>query len=251
MDLYISDLHLDPEAPERTAAFLEFCHGPARAAARLVIVGDLFEAWVGDDDDGELPAAVAAALGELAAAGVELGFVHGNRDFMLGADYAARCGMRLLPEYSSIRLAGRSALLLHGDQLCTDDHAYQAVRAQVRDPVWQAQMRLRPLSERRALAAAARQASRQHTSMAAAAIMDVNAAAVRATLTAAGVRILLHGHTHRPAVHHVRDEGGPWLRIVLGDWGPQPSYLRVDGEHAELHAGGRVTPIDPGQWPSA
>ncbi|MCE5232161.1 MAG: UDP-2,3-diacylglucosamine diphosphatase [Mizugakiibacter sp.] len=232
--LFISDLHLDDARPQITALFERFLADEARAADALYILGDLFEAWVGDDDDAELPARVAAALRGVREAGVPVRFIAGNRDFLLGEDYACRAGMDLLADGSVVDLCGTPTLLLHGDTLCTDDAAYQAFRRQVRDPQWQRRFLAQPLATRKAFAEQARAASRAHTRSADYAIMDVNAEAVAAALRAAGVRRMIHGHTHRPAVHDFALDGAPAQRVVLGDWYEQGSVLRVDAGGVDL-----------------
>lgn len=232
--LFISDLHLDDARPHIVADFERFCAGEARHADALYVLGDLFEAYVGDDDDATLNARVAIALRGVADAGVPVHFIAGNRDFLLGDDYARRCGMGILADGSIIDLHGTPAVLLHGDVLCTDDVAYQSFRAQVRDPAWQAAFLARPLAERRAFAAQARDASRAHTSSTDMAIMDVDQDAVERALREAGVTRMIHGHTHRPAIHDFMLDGKPARRTVLGDWYEQGSVLRVGPESAEL-----------------
>ena len=232
--LLISDLHLDTARPQITVLFERFLREQGRQATALYILGDLFEAWVGDDDDSELPARVAAALADLRAAGVPIYFMAGNRDFLLGADYARRAGLTRLDDGVVHTLSGTPTLLLHGDTLCTDDEAYQAFRRQVRDPAWQRDFLARPLAARKAFAAQARAASRSHQQHARAAIMDVNADAVAQVLRAAGVTRMIHGHTHRPAIHDITLDGAPAQRIVLGDWYEQGSVLRLTREAAEL-----------------
>ena len=225
--LFISDLHLDAERPHIVDLFVELLEGEARSARALYILGDLFESWIGDDDDAALAARVAQATRALRDAGVPVYFMHGNRDFLLGADYAARAGMTLLADPSVVELGGERVLLMHGDTLCTDDVEYLKFRALVRDPRWQQQFLARPLEERRAFAAQARGESRKHTSSAKAEIMDVNQAAVEAALRRHGVRKLIHGHTHRPATHRFDLDGQTAERVVLGDWYEQDSVLRV------------------------
>lgn len=232
--LFISDLHLDDARPAIVRDFERFCAGEARRADALYVLGDLFEAYIGDDDDAPLNARVATALHGVAAAGVPVHYLAGNRDFLLGTDYARRCGMDILDDGSVIDLAGTPTLILHGDVLCTDDVAYLAFRRQVHDPAWQAAFLARPLDARRAFAAQARDASRAHTSTTDMAIMDVNQAAVEAALRAAGVTRMIHGHTHRPALHDFTLDGQPAQRIVLGDWYEQGSVLRVNGSAATL-----------------
>lgn len=216
--LFISDLHLDPTRPDATRAFHRFLKDRAGKADALYILGDLFEAWVGDDDDDPLALEVIEALAKLTSGGTPAWFAHGNRDFLLGEDFSRRSGVELLPESKVVDLGGGPVLLMHGDSLCTDDHDYQEFRAMVRDPKWQAQFLALPLMARRALAAQARDASRISTSGKPMAIMDVNAAAVAEAMQANGVRRLIHGHTHRPAVHEFELGGEPATRIVLGDW---------------------------------
>ncbi|MDG4548903.1 MAG: UDP-2,3-diacylglucosamine diphosphatase [Candidatus Contendobacter sp.] len=216
--LFISDLHLESTRPAITALFLDFLERQARRAEALYILGDLFEAWIGDDDEAEPGGTVAAALRALTDQGVPTHFLHGNRDFLLGERFAAASGIQPLPESQVIELAGERVLLLHGDTLCTDDVEYQAFRAQVRDPAWRAQTLALPLARRRALAGQLRETSRQATRQKTADITDVNPAAVDQALRAHGVRYLIHGHTHRPAIHHWSLDGQPARRAVLGDW---------------------------------
>ena len=226
--LFISDLHLEPTRPAITALFLDFLKRRARRAEALYILGDLFEAWIGDDDDAEPGGTVATALRTLTDQGIPTYFLHGNRDFLLGERFAAASGIQLLPESVVIELAGESVLLLHGDILCTDDVEYQAFRAQVRDPVWRAQTLALPLAQRRALAGQLRETSRRATRQKAADITDVNPTAVDWALRAHGVRRLIHGHTHRPAIHDWTLDGQSARRAVLGDWHDQGSVLVCD-----------------------
>ena len=233
--LFISDLHLDPERPGITRLFGEFVDGEARRADALYVLGDLFEAWVGDDDPSETGAFVAARLRALADAGVPVFFMRGNRDFLLGADFARRAGVAILPDPAVVDLYGRPTLLMHGDLLCTDDDAYQRFRAQTRDPRWQAQFLAQPLEARLAFARQARAASQAHQSGLQAqgtmeTITDVSPAAVADAFRRYGIDRIIHGHTHRPAVH----EADGRTRIVLGDWYEQGSVLRVDEAGAKL-----------------
>lgn len=233
--LFISDLHLDGNRPWLIEGFRAWCRGPARAAQQVFILGDLFEAWVGDDDDAGWTDTVRAELQALVAAGTPVSVQHGNRDFLLGDAFCSATGASLLDEETLIDLYGRRALLLHGDTLCTDDASYQAFRSQVRDPAWQQAVLNRPLSERRALAAQLRNDSRIAQDGKQMQIMDVNADAVAATMRRHGVDLLIHGHTHRPARHvlkHRNDaaavDGPDAERIVLGDWGPLGWQLRAE-----------------------
>ncbi|MBQ4853102.1 UDP-2,3-diacylglucosamine diphosphatase [Rhodanobacter sp. B2A1Ga4] len=233
--LFIADLHLDPGRPSITDLFERYlASDEVRHADALYILGDLVEAWIGDDDDAELPARIAAATRAVRDAGVPVYFMVGNRDFLLGPAFAARAGLTLLDDGTVHDIHGRRTLLMHGDVLCTDDLAYQAVRRQVRTPEWQAQILAMPLQARRAFAARAREDSKAHTGNTMESIMDVNAGAVAETMRKAGVTRLIHGHTHRPAIHRFELDGKPAERIVLGDWYEQGSVLAVDGDRVEL-----------------
>jgi UDP-2,3-diacylglucosamine hydrolase len=205
-----------------------------RHADALYILGDLVEAWIGDDDDAELPQRIAAAIRAVRDAGVPVYFMVGNRDFLLGEAFAKRAGMTLLEDGAVHDMYGRPTLLMHGDVLCTDDTAYQAVRQQVRTPEWQQQILSMPLEARRAFAAKAREDSKAHTGSTMESIMDVNGDAVAAIMRNAAVTRLIHGHTHRPAVHTFELDGKAAERIVLGDWYEQGSVLRVDDDGIEL-----------------
>ena len=230
--LFVSDLHLDPARPDITRLFGDFLEGEARGAEALYILGDLFEAWVGDDDPSHAGAFVAARLRALSDAGVPVSFQRGNRDFLLGTGYARHAGFSILPDPAMVVLHGKPALLMHGDLLCTDDAAYQQFRAQVRDPAWQSRFLAQPLQARLAFAQQAREASqarqgelRQAGTMDA--ITDVSPATVEDLLVRYGVDTLIHGHTHRPAIHDLQAGGTPRKRIVLGDWYTQGSVLRA------------------------
>lgn len=226
--LFISDLHLDAVRPGITAQFLTFLKEEARRASSLYILGDFFEAWIGDDDDDPHHARVMAGLKELTAAGVPVSFMHGNRDFLIGEGFVRRTGVKLLPDPTVLDLYGTPTLLMHGDTLCTDDVEYQMVRRMLRDPAWQQDYLAKSLTERRAIAAHARAQSKAHTAAKAEYIMDVNQKAVAATMQKHGVTRMIHGHTHRPAVHRFKSDGKDRERIVLGDWYEQSSRLRFD-----------------------
>ena len=234
--LLVSDLHLDASRPGITRLFLDFLAGEARQAEALYVLGDLFEAWVGDDDPGEPGASVCAALKALADSGVPVFLMRGNRDFLFGPGIAARCGATLLPDPCVVDLHGHPTLLMHGDLLCSDDVGYQAFRRQVRDPAWQATFLAQPLEARQAFAAKARAASKQHQEGASETITDVTPAAVEEVMTRHGVTRLIHGHTHRPAIHALEIAGRRAQRIVLGDWYDQGSVLRLDGDGLRLQA---------------
>ena len=233
--LFIADLHLDPARPQITELFENYlASDEVRHADALYILGDLVEAWIGDDDDAELPRRIAEATRAVREAGVPVYFMVGNRDFLLGELFAARAGMTLLDDGIVHDIDGHPTLLMHGDVLCTDDVAYQAVRRQVRTSEWKAQILSMPLEARRVFAAKARQDSMAHTASTMESIMDVNADAVAKTMRRAGVTRLVHGHTHRPAVHRFELDGEPAERIVLGDWYEHGSVLRVDRDGVEL-----------------
>ncbi len=223
--LFISDLHLDPASPDITSQALAFLDQEARDAEALYILGDLFETWVGDDDPEPEKRRVVTALRRLADAGVRCYFMHGNRDFMIGAEFAAATGCTLLSDPTVVDMYGTPVILMHGDTLCTDDHEYQAFRAMVRNPAWQQAMLARPLAERLAIAEQLRATSAASMAGKSMEIMDVNQDAVEAALRAQGVYTLLHGHTHRPAVHRFEVDGHEAARIVLGDWYTQGSVL--------------------------
>lgn len=232
--LFISDLHLDDARPEATGLFRQFIREEARQAAALYILGDLFEYWLGDDVLSDTAKAVAGALSQLRGHGVPVYFMHGNRDFLVGEDYARLCGMKLLPEEQLIELYGRPTLLLHGDTLCTDDREYQQVRRTLRSAEWQAEFLAKPAADRIAFVRDAMQQSSQHKMSVSMEIMDVNADAVAAAFARHGVRQMIHGHTHRPAVHRLQLPGGEATRTVLGDWYEQGSVLRVGEDGADL-----------------
>jgi UDP-2,3-diacylglucosamine hydrolase len=226
--LFISDLHLDALRPEPLRRFQVLLAGPARRAEALYILGDLFEAWIGDDDDRPPHPEVLAALADLSATGTPVYVMRGNRDFLMGPEFEAQTGCRLLPDPTVVALYGEATLLMHGDTLCTEDLEYQAFRRQVRDPRWQSGFLARPLAERAALAEKAREGSRMATQGKAEAIMDVSPKTVVETMQAHGVRQLIHGHTHRPAIHRLVLSSGEALRIVLGDWYQTDSVLVLD-----------------------
>jgi UDP-2,3-diacylglucosamine hydrolase len=234
--LFISDLHLTAGDAETTQRFVEFVAGPARAASDLSILGDLFEAWIGDDDDDPRLAPIVGALRELTDAGVACALMHGNRDFLLGPQFCAATGARLLGDYERVVLFGQPVLLTHGDLLCTDDTRYMALRSELRSPHWQRDFLARPLVERRQIASDLRQLSATEIAAKDEYIMDVNQAAVERTMRDHDVRLLVHGHTHRPAVHRFELGGRPAARIVLGAWYHDPSILRWTAAGFDLEA---------------
>jgi UDP-2,3-diacylglucosamine hydrolase len=234
--LFISDLHLDPGDPALLRQFHAFLQSDARGADALYILGDLFEAWLGDDDPEPLARDVVAALRALADAGVPCFLMHGNRDFLIGERFCRETGATLLPDGTVVELYGERVLLMHGDALCTDDVGYQRLRRIVRNPAVLWILRHLPLERRRALAGRLRAGSRAHVGNTAPEIMDVNARAVAEAFRAAGVGTLVHGHTHRPGVHEFELDGAPVRRIVLGDWYVQGSVLRWSREGFDLRS---------------
>ena len=234
-DLFVSDLHLTDARPDSTALFFEFLERTASNARRLYVLGDLFEIWVGDDGtDENVHQDAPRRLRTLSDAGVELYFLPGNRDFLLGTEYARRCGFRLLPDPAHIQTGGLDAVLMHGDTLCTDDHAYQAWRTQARDPGNIRAFLTRPLHERQAFARQLRRTSEDEKTRKDEAIMDVNPEAVANAFRTHAHRPLIHGHTHRPAHHLERVDGRSCDRWVLPAWYEGGGYLRVDERGWEL-----------------
>jgi UDP-2,3-diacylglucosamine hydrolase len=226
--LFISDLHLEADKPEIGNQFLAFLEGEARDADALYILGDLFEFWVGDDDPNEHYAEMKNALRALVDSGVRVYFMHGNRDFMIGVDFAHETGVQILPDPHPVELHGTSVLLSHGDAMCIDDVEYQQIRTMTRNPEWQAMMLTKSLEERLAFAANARTESQKKSAALNAEIVDVDQGEVKKLIAEHGVDVLLHGHTHRPAVHEVDLGDRSAKRIVLGDWFDQGSVLRWD-----------------------
>lgn len=229
MILFISDLHLDPARPAVTEAFCAFLADQGRGADALYILGDLFELWVGDDDDSPLAIRVQEQLRDLSDSGTALYFMPGNRDFLIGEGFAAATGASLLADPTVVEIDGHRTLLMHGDTLCTGDRDYQAFRQQVRQPEWMEVVLAKPLEERRALGRQLRQQSQSMNSRKAADIMDVTAAEVVRTMESHGADRLVHGHTHRPNRHSVDLSTGTGERIVPGDWDEKGWCLRCDG----------------------
>lgn len=238
--LFISDLHLSPERPALVDAFRAFCAGPARASAAVYVLGDLFDSWIGDDQLREpVASAVAGALREVADTGVRIGVLAGNRDFLLGERFAAAAGATLLPESIVVDVAGTRTLLMHGDELCTGDVDYQRFRTVVRTPKWQRRFLALPFPVRRAIGHWLRRQSTRALATKAVAIMDVDAAAVDAAFRNGDVTRIVHGHTHRPARHHLVVAGRPCERWVLADWYESGSYLAFDAAGGRTHDVGK------------
>ena len=224
---FIADLHLAPDRPDISNCFINFLNTDAKQAQVLYILGDLFESWIGDDDDTPFTASIAAALLQLSQQGTEIFYIHGNRDFLLGKKYAKKSGMRLLTEIELIDLYGQPTVIMHGDTLCTRDIAYQAFRRKSRSWWWQALIKCLPLSVRRKKAADYRQQSAAATATKAQDIMDVTPEEVESCLAQHHSLLLIHGHTHRPKVHQLTVNGQDATRIVLGDWYQQGAWLKV------------------------
>ena len=230
--LFVSDVHLSDARGDVVDSFLRFLADAASGCAALYVLGDLFDEWLGDDESGGCADAVTAALGALGRSGVPVSVMHGNHDFLFSERFRRRAGCALLGDEHVIDSAEGRLLLMHGDTLCTDDSSYQAYRALVRDPAWQARFLGQPMPERRSQARVARDASQRAGALKADAIMDVNATAALSALRRHRARVLVHGHTHRPAVHRLDADaapGEPLRRIVLGAWDERGWYLDWSG----------------------
>ncbi len=202
----------------------------------LWILGDLFEAWIGDDAAGAFEREIAAIMARCRASGTDIRFLHGNRDFLLGDCFCARAGMTRIEQPVKINLHGMPTLLLHGDILCTNDRQYQRYRQRITDPAWQKRMLSRPAWVRRSIAHALRLASRLRNRNADLPRMDVADQAVEQLFRKTGVTRMIHGHTHRPAIHRHEVDGRQCERIVLGDWYSQGSLLRASSDNLELES---------------
>ena len=231
---FISDLHLEESRPHVTKAFLRFLFNQAAKADALYILGDLFEAWIGDDDDSEFVGHIKQAMVRFSESGVPTYFVHGNRDFLIGDEFAEQTGITLLEESTVVEVYDRRVLLMHGDTLCTEDREYMEFRSQVRSPMWQSQVLAQPLETRRQLAAQLRQQSQSMNAMKAEDIMDVTPSEVVSVMQAEQVEYLIHGHTHRPQKHAVDLASGKGERYVLGDWGDSGWYLSAEPDQWSL-----------------
>ncbi len=228
MMLFISDLHLYEQRPAAAQRFIRFLEQEARDADVLYILGDLFEVWLGDDDTSDFHRAITHALNACVQGGTPVLMMHGNRDFLIGAEFEQQSGCRLLPDPSVIDVDGMSALIMHGDTLCTDDIEYQEFRVTVRDAEWQRRFLAKPLQQRREIARHLRDESQIRTRAKPEQIMDVNQQAVERVMREHHISLLIHGHTHRPALHDFILDGKPARRIVLGDWYEQGSVLTHD-----------------------
>jgi UDP-2,3-diacylglucosamine hydrolase len=233
--VFISDLHLSLEEPDTAQRFFKLLDSIQGTAEAVSILGDLFETWVGDDElAAPFQASIAHALARLTDSGIQVGIMHGNRDFLIGSDFLAASGAYLLPDPSLIDLYGEPTLLLHGDSLCSDDQDYQTFRKQVRSPAWQREFLAKPLPERLAIAREMRTESRLAQSGKSMAILDVNPEAVCQAFRSHGCRRMIHGHTHRPARHVLEIDGVSCERWVLTDWYSDGGYLLCDPSGCEL-----------------
>ncbi len=233
MILLISDLHLHEERPDITGAFLAFLEQHAKQAQALYILGDFFEVWLGDDAISPFQRSIADALSAVAATGTQIYLMHGNRDFLIGDDFCQLADCQLLKDPSLVKLAGEPVLLMHGDSLCTSDKSYIRLRRVLRNPLALFVLRNLPLRVRQRLAGDLRQKSKTSTRMKAADITDVNPQAVTQVMAHYKVRTLIHGHTHRPAVHDLTDNK---QRMVLGDWDTQGWFIQATANQLELRA---------------
>jgi UDP-2,3-diacylglucosamine hydrolase len=239
---FIADLHLAQNRPDITACFLSFLEKDAPNAETLYILGDLFEYWIGDDDKNPFVVEVALALKTLSMLGTRIYYIHGNRDFLLGKRYAKACGMTLLPEVDVIDLYGKPVVIMHGDTLCTRDIAYQAFRKKSRSWWWQTMIKNLPLFVRKNIAESYRLKSASATAMKSQEIMDVTETEVIDKLELHHCQLLIHGHTHRPNIHHIQANNLPAQRIVLGDWYEQGAWLKVTKDSIELLSQAFKTP---------
>ncbi|WP_438863446.1 UDP-2,3-diacylglucosamine diphosphatase [Neptunicella sp.] len=234
--LFIADLHLSESRPDITAAFIHFMQQQAIHADALYVLGDLFEVWIGDDEITPLNTQVIQAFKQLTSQQVPVYFIHGNRDFLIGRRFAKATGVILLPEHHVIDLYGQPTLIMHGDSLCTLDVAYQKFRKKSRSWWWQAGILSLPLFIRHKIGQNARQKSQQSNMNKSDNIMDVTESEVITQMEQHQVQTLIHGHTHRPAIHSLEINGQPAKRIVLGDWYEQGSCLKVTPESILLES---------------
>ena len=228
--LLISDLHLSPDRPEITEAFVRFLQQQATQARSLYILGDLFEAWVGDDDPSQLALTTKAALKQLAGKNTKIYFQHGNRDFLVGKQFSKQTGVTILPDHHVVTLSGQKTLLMHGDTLCTDDVEYQRFRKKSRNPLFKFVLRNLPLKKRQKIASDWRSKSKMANANKPDNIMDASVTEVERVMEMHGVSRIIHGHTHRPATH--QHQAG--TRIVLGDWTTTGWYVQAENDNIEL-----------------
>ncbi|WP_018624288.1 UDP-2,3-diacylglucosamine diphosphatase [Kangiella aquimarina] len=231
----ISDLHLCEERPDLTALFNQYMDEIAPKSDALYVLGDLFESWIGDDDDSEFVKSIIAKFKDYSETGKPLYFQHGNRDFLLGDEFAKATGGVIVGEVHPITIGNKEAILMHGDSLCWDDKEYMQFRQMVRSDEWQQQLLSQPLAVRRGIAADLRQKSREAQANKASAITDVHPDAVKEVLQKHQADILIHGHTHRPDFHDIEVNGKHCQRIVLSDWGDKGHFLTIEGDEIDSH----------------
>jgi UDP-2,3-diacylglucosamine hydrolase len=237
--LFVSDVHLRQSLPRTTEAFLSFLKGRGSQTEALYLLGDLFEYWAGDDDLADpYNARIAQEIKALSSAGVKVGWIGGNRDFLVGRNFAQACGINLLPDPHLITIGGRRIVILHGDEQCTDDTDYMVFRRQVRTAAWQERFLAMPLTQRKAIIDEMRTNSRAAQREKAYEIMDVNPEAVAAVFKSTDASVMIHGHTHRPAMHNLTVDGKQVKRYVLPDWDCEAPPLR--GGWLEMYADGTI-----------
>lgn len=230
----ISDLHLSPSRPHLTQAFNRFITSLPKSVEQLYILGDLFEFWVGDDDDSDFARDVVTTLSEINQLGVKTYFQRGNRDYLVGKKFAAQTQCKILPDFIVQDICGHRALLTHGDLLCTDDIDYQRFRKKFQNPLAKWLSTCIPLSYRRKLVASIRSKTKKQTSNKPEDIMDVNPETVLEKLAKYQTKILIHGHTHRPAVHQLSEKNPSLKRFTLGDWGALVWWIEIDEKDVTL-----------------
>ena len=227
---FISDLHLSDKYPELNQAFFKFLEESKEDCTHLFILGDLFETWIGDDDDTPIHIEIKQALKAFTTNGPETFFMHGNRDFLVGEAFVKETGITLLPDPYTLEINNQKVILSHGDFLCTDDKDYIDFRNQVRNQDWQNNFLEKTLNERKQIAANLRADSKEATSKKSNEITDVNNQSVEDFINEHQPDLFIHGHTHRPNIHDV----GSSKRIVLGDWGEYGWLLTIDGQEFNL-----------------
>lgn len=227
---FISDLHLEESRPDITQAFLQFMDAAQKDASALYILGDFFESWIGDDENTELQLSIKKRLKAFTDAGPSLFFMHGNRDFLIGALFAEETGAKILPDPSIVQLNNEPVLLMHGDSLCTGDTGYMKFRATIRNPSFLEPFLKRPIEERRITAQQLRAMSQANNQSKNTEIMDVTPEEVITEMRNHQIKTLIHGHTHRPEIHTIEIDQQPAQRIVIGDWDKEVWYLKVEDD---------------------
>ena len=225
---FISDLHISESQPEIAKQFIEFLENSSKSTSALYILGDLFEYWIGDDDPNPYYARIVSSLYDYNASGIPTYFIHGNRDFLIGEIFAKKTGVKILKDPSIIKINDEKIMLSHGDIFCTDDYEYQNTRKLTRDPEWQKMMLKKTIVERETFAQKAREESKHHTKYLNDNITDVNQDEINKTFKNNNLAKIIHGHTHKPAIHDTLINNIPHQRFVLGDWYEQGSILNWD-----------------------